>query len=225
MKKDYSKKQIDMMRMFIDAGYQITLEEDYEALSVRSLATKTNYNKASIYYYFPNFEYYRLFVSLKYLNSFFNEMENAEKNYVNSLDLYVKTFKILIHYIIEYPYQFELLLFTDLPSTLDETFEIYGQIYPSSSVGSEKRFPLYRFEDNVQIPLLDLCISHGHIKSKSRTKVIELTESVLNTLIDKAKSADEDIYKKALYDRFTEYIYLFIEFYKTPIGILNFKEI
>lgn len=221
MTEKHNIKRITMMRQFIDTAFQMAQEENFEALTVRNLAAKTNYNSSTIYYYFSNFDNLLTFVALKYLSEFFKELWYIEQNYVNSIDLFVKTFKILIKYVIKYPQQFQILLLGNDEIILEEVLKIYYQIYPDGHIREHTSFPMIKRGNITSIPTLELCISHGHIKAKSRDKILELMESIFYTLIKKALTTTDDEGLLDIENRYNEYVRLFIQCYKTPLGILH----
>jgi len=220
MAEKNNKKRIDMMRIFVDAAYRITMEDSFDVLTVRSLAKETNYNNSTIYYYFQNFDYLQAYVSIRYLNEFFTDLWYLEQNYINGMDLFIRTLEILIKYIIKYPRLFKVLLLETRYFTIDELLDTYRCIYPGGHIREDSRFPIVKVDGKTVIKVLDICIQHGHIKAKSRNKIIELVESILTTLVYKAIDAHENE-KADMEARFNEYVYLFTRFYKTPISILS----
>lgn len=223
--KKYNKKRIDMMRHFIDAAFRIAQEESFDSITVRNLASKTNYNSSTIYYYFSNFNTLLAFVSLKYLSEFFKELWHIEQNYINSIDLYLKTFEIFIKYVIKYPQQFQTLTFCSDNIQMEEILKIYYVIYPDGHIRKYSTFPIFKKNGITSVPTLELCIAHGHIKAKSRYKIVELMESIFQSLIKKAMSTNDKEELIDIENRYNEYIRLFIQCYKTPIGILSYTNI
>lgn len=214
-----------MMRQFIDTAFRMAQEERFDAITVRNLASKTNYNSSTIYYYFSNFDNLLTFVSLSYLSEFFKELWHVEQNYINSIDLYLKTFEIFIKYAVKYPQQFQTLTFLNEQVELEEVLKVYRQIYPDGHIREHSSFPIIRRNGITYIPTLELCISHGHIKAKSRNKIIELMESIFQSLIKKALSVNSQKDLIDIENRYNEYLRLFIQCYKTPIGILHYTDI
>lgn len=217
-------KRINMMRQFIDTAFQMAQEEGFNAITVRNLASKTNYNSSTIYYYFSNFDTLLTFVALKYLSQFFKELWHIRQNYVNSIDLFLKTFDTFIKFVIKYPQQFQALILNDAIE-LDEVLKIYYEIYPDGHIREYSTFPIIRKNGITSVPTLELCISHGHIKAKSRDKIIELMDSIFYTLIKKSLTTTDVKELSDIENRYNEYLRLFIQCYKTPIGILNCPDI
>lgn len=225
MAQKYNKKRIDIMRHFIDTAFRMAQEESFDTITVRNVASSTNYNISTIYYYFSNFETLLTFVSLKYLTEFFKELWHIEQNYINSIGLFVKTFEVFIKYVIKYPKQFEILILGTGSMELEDILSTYYHIYPDGHIRENSTFPLLRKHGVMSIPTLELCIAHGHIKAKSKDKIIELIESVFQSLIKKCLSTTDADELIDIENRFNEYILLFIGCYKTPISILNYTDV
>ncbi|MCT4594791.1 MAG: TetR/AcrR family transcriptional regulator [Anaeromicrobium sp.] len=225
MKDGNRKKRIDVMGQFIDTAFRIAQKESFTSISVRRLAKDTNYNSSTLYYYFKSFENLMAYVSLKYLGGFYKEQWLIEETYINSTDRYIRTWELFIKYAIKYPNQFNMLIFGKCSKDLEEIFKTYSEIYPNEQVLDYSLFPIFRNRDNhCEIPLLDQCIGHGYVKSKSKTKIIELMESILKTLIEKAIDTVDETTLEDLAKRNNEYVRMFLSHYQTPIGIITFQE-
>lgn len=220
MKENNTKKRRNTMRQFIDTAYKIVQEEPYDSISVRGLAKETHYNSSTLYYYFENIEHLMTYVSVKYLSGFFSEQRYIEQNHINSIDRFLKTWKALIKYGFRYPDQYYMLFYGDYSNRLTEVLQTFENLYTNELTPLTKSFPLIKSEDgSTNMPILDLCIAHGHIKAQSREKLIELIDMLFKSMLLKAKEEKE---AKAIIDmekRMMEYMRLFLKSYQTPIGM------
>lgn len=223
--KNINKKRLDTVRYFVDVGYRISEKEGFSSITVRNLAKEANYNSSSIYYYFPDFDYLLHYVALRYLNNFFNKLHNIEEDYINSLDLHVKVFNNFISSIVQFPEQFQNIIYSKHFNQIEDILDNYSIIYPNQYKKNIIIFPILEKNNKAIIPTLDLCVCSGYIKAKSKYKIIELTDSIIHSLILNAQSIDNPKELKNIENRYKEYIFMFIQNYKTPIGMLDYTEL
>lgn len=218
MKEKSPPKKHATMAQYIEAVNALSDEVGFKNVTVRNVAVDTNYNSSNIYYYFENFYTLMSFVALRRLEGFFRELCDIEDDYVNCIDLSMRTFKAMISHLTKQPEVFRLLVMEN--ANLREIMETYAAIYPDSAVARHPMFPIMKSDGTAEIYALDLCISHGYIRISSKYKLTELILSVTGTMIEKA-SASNDEERIRIEERFIEYIGLFVQFYQTPISMLS----
>ncbi len=220
MKNNNTKKRRNIMRKFIDTAYQLMQEENYENISVRQLAKNTHYNISTLYYYFDNIEHLMTYVSIKYLNRFINEQINVNQNYMNSIDKFLKIWKLLTKYAFKYPDQYYMIFFGDYSNKMYNILETYEKLYPVEYTFEIKNMPLIKTNEGQTImPLLDLCIAHGHIKAQDKSKLIEIIEIIFKGMLEKAKNESDKNEIEDMENNMIEYLKLFLKSYQTPIGM------
>ncbi|MFW6036091.1 MAG: TetR/AcrR family transcriptional regulator [Halothermotrichaceae bacterium] len=225
MNNKITKKRKKVMRRFINTTEQILQEESYDNLSVRKIAGESNYTCATLYYYFEDLNDLMTYVSLKYLMGFITQQKQIENNYIDSIDKFIKTWKIFINHAFKNPNQYYLLFYGDYSIKLLKIIEIYKELYPANNRFSLNDLPIVRTPENKFIlPHLELCIAHGHIKAHKKNIIIEGIEMIFKGMLQKIIK-QKNINSREMKEQMMEYIKLFLRSYKTPIGMsFNLKK-
>lgn len=122
-------KAVRIRRYFIEAGEQIIMDEGSDSITIRKVSALAGYNSATLYNYFESLEHLIAFASLKFLKPYTDAVAGAIGTDTNSMERYIKVFRLFAHYSFSSPEIYYNLFYgkygKDLPNILKEYYDMY----------------------------------------------------------------------------------------------------
>jgi AcrR family transcriptional regulator len=180
-----------MKSFFINAGYDILLNEDLDNLTVRNIAKKAGYSYATIYNYFKDNNELMWSIGFKAVLEIADHLSKyykANKNEKKGDELLKSTYKKYISYFLENKNVYQFIFFKQFNDiSLDE-----------------KNSPPVLF--NLQQEMMEKCVDEGFLKLKDINLVGDLLTNSINGVLSLYFSGKENITEKDLYIKVDRYI-------------------
>lgn len=187
-KKIQSKR---MKSFFINAGYDILLNDGLDNLTVRNIAKKAGYSYATIYNYFKDNNELMWSIGLKAVREiadYLSKYYKANKNERNCDELLRLTYKKYITYFLENKNVYQFIFFKQFNNiNLDE-----------------KNSPPVLF--NLQQEMMRKCVDEGFLKLKDIKLVGDLLTNSINGVLSLYFSGKENLTEEDLYIKVDRYI-------------------
>ena len=180
-----------MKSFFINAGYDILLEDGLNNLTVRKIAKKAGYSYATIYNYFKDYDDLMWNIGLKAINEiadYLTKYYNKNRDQKSCEDLLRLTYKKYISYFIEHENIYQFIFFKQFNDiNLDE-----------------KDNPPVLF--NLQQDIMKKCVDQGCFKKDDIVIVGDLLTNSINGILSLYYSGKEKLTEKEIYIKVDSYI-------------------
>lgn len=187
-------KNIQSKRMksfFINAGYDILLDEGLESLTVRNIAKKAGYSYATIYNYFKDYDELMWSIGLKAIQEiadYLSKYYKTNKDKKSCDELLRLTYKKYISYFIDNKNVYQFIFFKQ---------------FTDLNLNEKNSFPVLF---NLQQEIMKKCVEQGCFKSKDIKLVGDLLTNSINGILSLYFSGKENLSEKDLYIRVDRYI-------------------
>jgi hypothetical protein len=189
-------KQMQAQRMkkyFVEAAYNILVEQGMDNLTVRNIAKKAGYSYATIYNYFNNFDELLWAVGVKVLNNLSDMLEEHyknEKEKLKGVKLLNSVYKKYIDFFLENENLYHFIFFKNI-----KTIDLRD---------IKKDPPPNLF--NLQQTIMQTFVSEGLIKEKNKKITGELLTNSINGLLSLYFSGKEGLSKRELHLKAKQYV-------------------
>lgn len=201
-------QQQRVIECFVKSAEKIISEEGIEKLSTRKVAKGAGYNVATLYNYFKNFNHLIIFISVKHLDKYIDDMDNYINDSMSHYDIYVESWRCFLKHSFINPRSFYLMFFSDFSNKiLAESIEKYRQIYPGSLSSKSENLKLLLTianlgERNAKITKL-LKEEYSFLSDEDTQEISEITlmfyQSALYNYLNKQNHEDFNIEKLIKY--------------------------
>ena len=193
-----ARKELQMSRMwqyFVDATVKIIEEEGIEAVTVRKVAELAGYTSSTIYNYFDELSHLVFFASMRFLESYTQELSYYMKHGKNSLEKYLKTWECFCKHSYSKPQIYQALFISDLGSHPEELLRKYYDMYNQDLTDLTEDTKSLIFETNISKRshfVLKKAAEEGLINSNNLEEINEIGiliwKGMLTTILSNRRS-------------------------------------
>ena len=177
MQQELSIRQKRVMTYFIEATEKLIGEDGIDSLSRRKIATEAGYNSATLYNFFQDLEHLVLFASVRYLREYVEELQDAVKPEMNSLETYRLIYEKFTQTCLRFPELFYNMFFGHYSAKLDEVLKQYYEIFPdelSQHTGFIRRMLSQGNIYERDLAYMDALVADGFVTEEKKKATVQI---------------------------------------------------
>ncbi len=182
-----------MRKYFVEAAYNILIEQGMDKLTVRNIAKKAGYSYATIYNYFNNFDELLWAVGIKVVHNLSDVLEKhyeTKKEKLKGVQLLNSVYNKYIDFFLENEKLYHFIFFKNIKTS------------DLKDIKTESPPNLFNLQQNI----MQTFVSEGLIKEKNKEITGELLTNSINGLLSLYFSGKEGLSKKELHLKAEEYV-------------------
>lgn len=125
-------------KMLINAAKEILLKEGVDAITIRKVGEKAQFNSSTIYNYFENLEHLKIFACLFVFDSYVNDLGNYVSTENTPVENYLGIWKCFAKHSFEEIEVFYTIFFNKLDRELSYYIEEFRKLYPQENKNTLK---------------------------------------------------------------------------------------
>ena len=201
-----------MMTYFMDAAEELSRQDGFDNLTLRTIADAAGYNSATMYNYFHNLEELSAFTVLRVLSAFWQEVSRETETIEDPLLRYCQYWIIQGRHAYRNPeifhYLFQLSDRQQVFGRLDVYYRHYPQEYECLSETMKALVQETRFDHKNRL-YIQPCIEQGDYSEESAAQVLEFGHLLFNGVLfqvlhDKERLHDYTYYNQLFLRYFLE---------------------
>lgn len=113
-------KEISQVRKeILQSALEILVEDGFDKLTMRGLASRMNMTAANLYNYFHNKEELYVYLDLEGFNELFHLITESIKPHENDLEILKVCFKVYVDFGLKYPHRYDMMFNRFTPKSMD----------------------------------------------------------------------------------------------------------
>ncbi len=205
------------IKEYIDAVDQIIKENGKQAVTIRNLAKRLNYNSALLYKYFKNVDHLLFLHSMGILSGYAKRLEKEVYSIENPLERFLGIWRLFAEESFKAPEAYYSLFFTDKSDSFNDSVKLYYEIFSDVLDNAPEEVMPMLLERHIykrDYKALEVCAKHGYLKWEDLDDINYMIMLMYQGFLVRAKDGLLEYSKEKSLTMLMKYIGVVIDSYR-----------